>query len=353
MNPKTHPTYCHYPFKAMTFKKWSKDGKRPINVTPCCMMMNPVEQEDEEPDKHYNMGLTEDVLKGKNPLEIFNSEPYEKLRNDLSNGIKNEATVSMDFISDKKIKNKFIGVKKDDLFSINVMKAFKNHTDLSAMLNITHEQLHDLSSEEFQFTVKNISKLEPAKMDKELFEKVYGKDSVKTIKEFKSKIKEEAENSYAAESDRLLMNDVVPYLINKIKFDLPDEFLKKWLVHTSEKSVTLEQIEGEYDMYSKSLRWQLIENNILESFDVKVDAKEVEDHTKTLISMQMKQYGQPVPEDDKMNEIVASILVKEDERKKVYDQLYDIKTLEVYKENFKLTEKAISYDDFVKLASEK
>ena len=91
MNPKTHPTYCHYPFKAMTFKKWSKDGKRPINVTPCCMMMNPVEQEDEEPDKHYNMGLTEDVLKGKNPLEIFNSEPYEKLRNDLSNGIKNEA----------------------------------------------------------------------------------------------------------------------------------------------------------------------------------------------------------------------------------------------------------------------
>ena len=67
----------------------------------------------------------------------------------------------------------------------------------------------------------------------------------------------------------------------------------------------------------------------------------------------MKQYGQPVPEDEKMNEIVASILVKEDERKKIYDQLYDIKTLEVYKENFKLTEKAISYDDFVKLASEK
>ena len=67
----------------------------------------------------------------------------------------------------------------------------------------------------------------------------------------------------------------------------------------------------------------------------------------------MKQYGQPVPEQDKMNEIVASILMKEDERKKIYDQLYDQKTLEIYKENFKLIEKAISYDDFVKLASEK
>jgi hypothetical protein len=67
----------------------------------------------------------------------------------------------------------------------------------------------------------------------------------------------------------------------------------------------------------------------------------------------MQQYGQPVPQEDKMNEIVASILKKEDERKKIYDQLYDVKSLEVYKENFKLTEKAISYDDFVKLASEK
>jgi len=233
------------------------------------------------------------------------------------------------------------------------MKAFTNHADLSAMLNITHEQLHDLTSEEFQFTVKTISNLIPAELNEELFEKVYGKDSVKTEKEFKSRIKEEAEKSYITESDRMLKNDVVSYLIDKIKFEMPDEFLKKWLVQTSEQAVTLEQIESEYDMYQKSLRWQLIENNILENFDVKVEASEVENQTASLIAMQMQQYGQPVPEQDKMNEIVASILMKEDERKKVYDQLYDQKTLEIYKENFKLTEKAISYDDFVKLASEK
>ncbi|MAO71952.1 MAG: trigger factor [Flavobacteriales bacterium] len=271
----------------------------------------------------------------------------------MQNGVKNEATVSMDFITDKKIKQKFIGVKKKDSFKVNVKKAFTNHTDLSAMLNISSEELQDLSSEEFQFTVKNVSKLEPAKMNKELFEKVYGKDSVKTVKEFKAKIKEEAERSYTTESDRMLKNDVVNYLLDKVKFDMPDDFLKKWLVHTSEQSVNLEQIESEYDMYSKSLRWQLIENSILEIFEIKVDSKEVESHTKSLITMQMNQYGQPAPEDDKMNEIVANILAKEDERKKIYDQLYDIKTLEVYKEKFKLIEKAIAYEDFVKLASKK
>ena len=273
--------------------------------------------------------------------------------NVMNNGVRNEATVSMDFIADKKIKKQFVGVKSGDTFKVNVIKAFTNHADLSAMLNITHEQLHDLTSEEFQFTVKTISNLIPAELNEELFEKVYGKDSVKTEKEFKSRIKEEAEKSYIAESDRMLKNDVVSYLIDKIKFEMPDEFLKKWLVQTSEQAVTLEQIESEYDMYQKSLRWQLIENNILENFDVKVEASEVENQTASLIAMQMQQYGQPVPEQDKMNEIVASILMKEDERKKVYDQLYDQKTLEIYKENFKLTEKAISYDDFVKLASEK
>jgi trigger factor len=273
--------------------------------------------------------------------------------NVMENGIRNEATVSMDFISNKKIKKQFVGVKEGDSFTVNVMKAFSNHTDLSSMLNITHDQLHDLSSEDFQFTVKNVSRIKPSEMNLELFEKVYGKDSVKTEKEFKERIKDEAERSFVPESDRMLKNDVVTYLIDKIKFEMPDEFLKRWLVHTSEKEITLEQIESEYDMYSKSLRWQLIENNILENFNIQVSIEEVEDHTKSLIAMQMKQYGQPVPPEDKMKEIVASILKKEDERKKVYDQLYDVKSLEVYKENFKLTEKAISYDDFVKLASEK
>ena len=98
----------------------------------------------------------------------------------LKDGIRNEATVSMDFISDKKVKKQFIGLKKDDVLKINVIQAFNNSSDLSAMLNISKKELSSLSSDEFRFTVKNISNIEPANMDKEVFDKVYGKDSVKT-----------------------------------------------------------------------------------------------------------------------------------------------------------------------------
>ena len=252
-----------------------------------------------------------------------------------------------------KLKNNFLKKKVGDNFNVNVMKAFTNHADLAAMLNVSHDDLHNLTSEDFQFTVKTITTMLAADFNEELFDKVFEKGTVKTEKEFKAKIKEDAEKSYVAESDRMLKNDIVTYLLDNTKFDMPDEFLKRWLVHTSEQEVTFDQIESEYGMYSKSLRWQLIENNILENFYVNVSAEEVEGHTRSLISMQMGQYGQAVPEEDKMNEIVANVLMKEEERKKVYDQLYDVKTLSLYKENFKLSEKAISYDDFVKLASEK
>ncbi len=301
--------------------------------------------------RYGTMGNIEKSEEG--DLVFCNLEQLDLDGNVMKNGIKNEATVSMDFIADKKIKKQFIDVKSGDAFKINVMKAFTNHSDLAAMLNVKHEAIHNLTSEEFQFTVKNINRLTPAKLDKELFDKVYGEGMVKTIKAFRAKIKEEAEMSFVGESDRMLKNDVVTYLLEKNKFDIPDDFLKRWLVQTSEQPVTLEQIESEYDMYSKSLRWQLIENNINENYELKIEQEEIIAHAKSLISQQMMQYDQPLMADDKLTEIADSILKNEEERKKIIDQIYDKKTLDVYKSNFKLIDKDISYDDFVKLASEK
>jgi trigger factor len=300
--------------------------------------------------RYGTMGNIEVSEKG--DLVFCNIEQVDVDGNVMENGIKNEATVSMDFVADKKIKKQFIGVKSGDAFKINVMKAFTNHSDLSAMLNVSHEAIHNLSSEEFQFTIKNINRLTPAKLDKELFDKVYGEGNVKNTKAFRKKIKEEAEMSFVAESDRMLKNDVVTYLLKKNQFDIPNDFLKRWLVQNSEKPVTIEQIENEYDMYSKSLKWQLIENKINKNFEIKIEQEEIVAQAKTLISRQMMQYSQPVLDDEKLAEIADSILKKEEERKKIIDQIYDQKSLVVYKANFKLTDKDISYDDFVKLASE-
>jgi len=271
----------------------------------------------------------------------------------MDNGISNDATVSMDIILDKKIKKKFIGLQSGDKLILNVMKVFTNHTDLAAMLKITHEQLHALNSDSFEFTVKQINRLAPAEFNKDLFDKVYGDDTVNDLKEFKQKITEEAEKSFIVESDRMFKNDVVMYLVDKIKLEMPDEFLKKWLVQTSEKPLTIEQVESDYPMYSKSLKWQLLENRILENNEIKINNEDLLDFTISHVERQMKQYGQVSTDEKKVLEIAENILKNEDEKKKISDQLFDEKTLFIYKESFKLNQKSISYDDFVKLASEK
>ena len=270
-----------------------------------------------------------------------------------ASGISNEATVSIDSIKDKKFQKQFIKIKADDILKLNVKEVFTNKADLAAMLKVSQGELENLESNQFQFKVIRINRLAPAELNKDLFDKVYPKKNVKSLKDFKAKIKEEAEKSFVMESDRMLKNDVVLFLVEKIKFDLPDEFLMRWLVKSSEKPLTLEQVKIDYPNYSKSLKWQLIENKILEDNDVKITNDDLISFTKDLVKRQMQQYGQANTDDKQLSDIAENILKNEDERKKISNQLFDEKTLIIYKDLFKLNQKSISYDDFVKLATEK
>ena len=270
-----------------------------------------------------------------------------------ASGISNEATVSIDSIKDKKFQKQFIKIKADDILKLNVKEVFTNKADLAAMLKVSQGELENLESNQFQFKVIRINRLAPAELNKDLFEKVYPEKNVKSLKDFKAKIKEEAEKSFVMESDRMLKNDVVLYLVEKVKFDLPDDFLMRWLVKSSEKPLTLDQVKIDYPNYSKSLKWQLIENKILEDNDVKITNDDLISFTKDLVKRQMQQYGQANTDDKQLSDIAENILKNEDERKKISNQLFDEKTLIIYKDLFKLNQKSISYDDFVKLATEK
>ena len=270
--------------------------------------------------------------------------------NVLQGGINHSASIALDVVSDKKAQKALTGVAQDDEVVVKITNKFSS--DVAHMLNISKEDTEKLNSN-FRFTVKSINRMIPAEMNQELFDKVFGKDAVKNEKEFKSKIKEEVEKSFVGESDNKLKNDIILQLIDKVNLELPDTFLKKWLAQSNENGLTAEQVEAEYDQYSKSLKWQLIENKIIKDNELEVKHEDVIAHTKELIVHNFAQYGQPAPEDKKLDEIAAQVLTNEEERKKAYNQLYDAKTLELYKSKFKLTEKIVTYDEFVKLASEK
>ena len=283
-----------------------------------------------------------------NDLILGDFVQLDNKKNILEGGISHTASVALDVVMDKKSKKSLVGVSKGSEVIIRINKNFSK--DVSHMLNINKEQA-DLLDSNFKFTVKNISRMNPSDLNQDLFDKVFGTGTVNNKKEFRSKIQDEIEKSFIVESDRKLKNDIVLHLINKLNLKLPDEFLKKWLLQTNDKNLTLEQIEAEYTQYSKSLRWQLIENKIIKENNLEVTNEDVLNHTKDLIKQNFGQYGQKAPEENKLIEIAGKVLENEDERKKVYNQLYDFKTLSLYKRKFKLNDKSVTYDEFVKLAS--
>ena len=267
----------------------------------------------------------------------------------VEGGVTNQASVSLDTVKIKKLKNEFIGSEKGAVIILDPKKAFENDTDAAAMLNIDKEAYADLKAN-FSFTIDNISRMQPAELNTELFDKVYGEGVVKNEKEFRAKIAAEAEQMLIGDADRKFQNDAVDFLLEKTSFDLPEAFLKRWMQTVSEKPVTLDEIEQGFEGYKKSLKWQIIENKIAKENNLSVTKEEAIAETKKLIRAQMAQYGQVSPEEEQLEKYAHQVLTNKEEEKNIYDRIFASKLTVFFKSAFKINEKEISYENFIKLA---
>jgi trigger factor len=135
--------------------------------------------------------------------------------------------------------------------------------------------------------------------------------------------------------------------------ELPKEFLKKWIQQNSEKPVTLEQIEADFENYEKGLKWQLIESKIVKDNDIKVEFEDIKAKALELINANMAQYGQPALDGEQAEEAIKSVLTNQEEARRINDMLYEDKVVEVIEAAVKIEEEDISYNDFLKLVTDK
>lgn len=265
----------------------------------------------------------------------------------LAGGIFKTGSIFLDRVKDEATKKALIGLKKEDKVIVEAQKLSENATDLAALLGIDKEKAESLTSK-LQFTVKGVSRLAAAEINQEFFNKIYGEGNVTTEEEFRAKIKDELANMFVNDSERKFYNDVVEHLMNKVTFNLPTEFLKRWIVAANEKPVTFEQVDAEFDNYSKGLKWQLIENKIIKDNNIEVTKEEVVDHTKELILQQFAQMGQGPMGDEELNQTAQRVLSNQEEAKKLYEKLYGQKVMTLFKTKFTLENKEVAYDDFFK-----
>lgn len=242
-----------------------------------------------------------------------------------------------------------VGAKAEDRFDLDPIQVSDNVTDRAQKLGITPEQAEAWKNK-FRFTVKSISKLVPAELNQDLFDKVYGPGNVTNESEFRARIAVELEKMFARDTEERLRGEIINTLLTKTNLSLPDTFLKRWLVAANEKPVTMEQVEAEYPMYARQLRWQLIENKLIKDNNLQVTADEAKEHVKEILKDNYRKYGRNPDEvsENELNDTAQRILGKEDEAKKIFENLYAQKLMTLYRTKFNISTKKVSYDEFIK-----
>ncbi len=261
--------------------------------------------------------------------------------------INKKSTIALESVKGKANQQKLLGKKVGEVVELNTKGLFDDDHKLMGALGLSHDEIHGIEIP-VTFTIEEINANELAEINQELFDKIFGADVVKSEAELKAKIKEDAEKQFQTQADQQLLNAVTEYLVENTKFDLPAEFLKKWMVVAGEKPMTPEDASEEYEKSEKGLRYQLIEGKILKDNKLHVTFDELKDFTKGFVKIQMAQYGQLNPEEKELDDIVQRVLTNQDEAKRLQEQLVSQKLLNFYKEKMTFKTKEVNYEEFVK-----
>tara|TARA_R110002072_G_scaffold29809_14_gene93787 strand:+ start:1056 stop:2378 length:1323 start_codon:yes stop_codon:yes gene_type:complete len=298
-----------------------------------------IDKEVENLQSRYGKISAVDVIsENTNVTGTFTSEEKE---------IENKTTINLSDLKGKSNLKKFVGNKIGDVVELKTKGLFSDDHKLMGALGLSHDDIHGLDIN-VSFTIEETTEIELAELDQELFDKLFTDGSVKTVTELRDKIKEDAEKQFQQQADQQLLNAVTENLIDNTKFDLPAEFLQKWLATAGEKELTAEEAAEEYNKSEKGLRYQLIQEKIVKENDIKLDYEELKEYAKGFIRSQMAQFGNMNPEDTELEDIANRILGNQEEAKRLQDQLVSQKLMTFYKENMTFKTKKVNYEDFIK-----
>ena len=278
------------------------------------------------------------------------SEEGDDIRGTFVNeekGINAEATITSDIFKTKTTGKKFLGKKVGDVVTVSTKGLFDDDHKLMDYLKVGHDDVHGLDAE-VNFTIEEINTSEPADLNQELFDKLFGEGVVTSVEQLKEKIKEDAEQQFASQADQKFLNDVTESLIENTKFDLPTEFLVKWLHTAGETPLTHEEAEAEFKKSEGGLRYQLIEGKVIAENGLQITFEDLKAYTSEVIKKQMAQFGQLNPTAEDVEGIVARVLSNKDEVKRLSEQVMSEKMLNLFKEKVKHKTKDVTYQEFTK-----
>lgn len=273
--------------------------------------------------------------------------------NVIEGGVYSDSTpVLIQSIKNDAIKNEFLGSAKGKSFDVNVFDLFDNNeTEISHALNINKLTVADISKN-FRVTVKEIKRNEKAELNQELFDKVYGPGNVSREAEMRERIKSELENYFSGQADHLLEHEMIDSLVAKQSIELPDAFLKRWLIDRHADKFNKENVDDNYGNEARYLKNHLFEEKVLSNAGVKVEESDIKAAAINYTRSMFGAYGTNGLSDEMLENIIEPSMKKEDYRSRMINLAVSQKVRDVIKSKVTIEEKAVSSEDFFKLVAE-
>lgn len=261
---------------------------------------------------------------------------------------KENAMLNPQYMTDKDQAALFKGAKKGDVITFNPQKAFQSEVEISSLLDITKQEAKELTSD-FTFEIQGITRHQAAKIDGELFAKVYGENAITNEADFRAHVKAEIEENMAEDSDYKFGLDAKAAVMKKMEgLTFPEDFLKRWLHATNEK-LTDEEIDKDFPQMIEELKWHLAKDQLLKKYNINVEKEDVEDYAKKVAKMQFMQYGLMHVDDAYLTNYAQQMLKDENQLRGIVERVAEQKIYAALKTVVKLEEKSISHADFGKL----
>jgi trigger factor len=265
-----------------------------------------------------------------------------------------KSAIPMHSIQDKS-KKIFIGAKKGDTLSFAIDKVFVDAKSLALATGKKEEEVADLKGD-VSYVVEDITRQVPSEMNVAFFDKVLGPGKATDEKTFRAEVETIVGENYAREAKYLLRIDAEKAILESVKIDLPEAFLRTWLIRINEGKFTPEQIDQDFDNVKRDIRWNLIKNEIAEKFEVKVDYPEVVEKAKDMVRQQFGGYlSSDQPGIEEMIEKIAmgylSDKSKGDNFMNLYNQAFSDKVSNAIVENIPNKTTKIDVDKFKEIAA--
>ena len=274
--------------------------------------------------------------------------------NTLKDGITVEDAVMLpEYMKDDKEKAKFEGAKLGDVITFNPSKAYKgNATELASLLHITKEEAEEMKSN-FNFQISEILRFEPAKVSQELFDKVLGKDVVKSEAEFRQFIADDIKKNFSSEAEYQFTQDLREYVLGRIgKVEFPEALLKRFMkLRNQDKGE--EYVEDNFEKSLPELLWHLAKEQICDQLGVKVQHEDVLETAKAYTRIQFAQYGMMNLPEETVTNYAAEMLKNEQQAQGLVERTVENLMAAKAKEAVTLKTKEVTMDEFRKLSEKK